>query len=192
MAWTPTRVLLLATAATSAVVFLTISMRLEAQPQPDKPLKFEVSSVKPLVRPPFEIVIAPAGRPIEAHGNRFNDEGSLGDLITDAYNVKGFQLSSLPHWAEAVVGDPFVIDAKAEGTPTARQWRLMLQTLLADRFKLKLHRETKELPVYALVIGKTGSKLRRLSDQLKPEDPPEHSTIPELIYMLAFHVDLLW
>jgi uncharacterized protein (TIGR03435 family) len=52
------------------------------------------------------------------------------------------------------------IIAKGEGNATVDQLREMLRTLLADRFDLKFHPETKELPVYALVIGKNGPKLK--------------------------------
>jgi uncharacterized protein (TIGR03435 family) len=44
----------------------------------------------------------------------------------------------------------------------------MLQSLLEDRFQLKLHRETKESPVYALVIGKDGPKIKLVPDQTSP------------------------
>ena len=53
-----------------------------------------------------------------------------------------------------------VANAPGEGTPTGDDVRRMLQTLLADRFQLKLHRETKERPVYALVVAKNGPKLK--------------------------------
>ena len=54
------------------------------------------------------------------------------------------------------------ITAKAEGdgTPTRDQFRLTLQALLADRFQLKVHRNPTEMPVYALVVGKGGPKLK--------------------------------
>ena len=51
------------------------------------------------------------------------------------------------------------IDAKADGNPNPSQMRLMMQTLLEERFKLKVHHETKQLPVYKLVVAKIGAKL---------------------------------
>lgn len=48
-----------------------------------------------------------------------------------------------------------------EGQPNDKQWKVMLQKLLAERFKLTFHRETRVLSVYAIVIGKTGSKLTK-------------------------------
>lgn len=84
------------------------------------------------------------------------------DLIMEAYDLKRYQVSSA-----APVTAFYDIAAKAEGdgTPTKAEFRLMLQTLLADRFNLRFHREMRELPVYAMVIGKSGPKFK--------ESPPE-------------------
>ena len=75
-------------------------------------------------------------------------------------------LASLPKW---VATDSFTIHARASGNPTKDQIRLMMQTLLADRFKLAIHFETAQVPVLALVLvkpGKTGPKLRPHADGL--------------------------
>jgi len=75
-----------------------------------------------------------------------------------------------PHWlpllASQVAGGPawidsvgYDIEAKPEGNTDAKHAWLMLETLLADRFKLALHRETRELPVYDLTVAKSGPKL---------------------------------
>jgi uncharacterized protein (TIGR03435 family) len=63
--------------------------------------------------------------------------------------------------------DAFDIEARAAGNPTKDQMRLMMQSLLADRFKLRVHFETREGPVYALTLvrpGHTGPKLRPHAD----------------------------
>jgi uncharacterized protein (TIGR03435 family) len=86
-----------------------------------------------------------------------------------AYNVKDFQISGVPEWA--LGRDQFYdITAKVEGesAPALEQVRPMLQTLLADRFQLKLHRETRELPVYDLVDDKKGPKLK---ESIGPRSP---------------------
>ena len=73
-------------------------------------------------------------------------------------------LAHLPKW---VATDYFEIHAKAEGNPTKDQMRLMMQSLLADRFKLAVHFETQQVPVFALVLEKPGRhrpKLRSHSD----------------------------
>ncbi len=78
-------------------------------------------------------------------------------LIRKAYGVQSFQISGGPDWINT---DGYDIEAKAEGNPSERQLLLMLQSLLEDRFKLRVHRETKELPVYALTVAKGGLKLQ--------------------------------
>jgi uncharacterized protein (TIGR03435 family) len=92
---------------------------------------------------------------------------TLKNLISTAYNVKTYQISGEPSWA----GDSataFDVEAEAGGTPTMDQARLMLQALLADRFQLKLHRETKELPVYDLVVAKNGPKMKESAADATP------------------------
>ena len=60
--------------------------------------------------------------------------------------------------------DRYDIQARATGNPTKDQYRLMMQALLADRFKLAIHYETKQIPVFALVLDKPG----KLGPQLQP------------------------
>ncbi len=77
----------------------------------------------------------------------------------------GLQAEELPGFCPGAisVGDTFFdIVAKADGeaAPTVSEFREMLQVLLADRFHLKVHHEMREMPVYALVPGKNGSKLK--------------------------------
>jgi uncharacterized protein (TIGR03435 family) len=83
-------------------------------------------------------------------------------LIRDAYALQGFQLVGGPSWLDS---ERFDILAKAEGNPTPDQERLMLRTLLAERFALSVHAETRELPLYAMVMtradGRPGPRLRR-------------------------------
>jgi uncharacterized protein (TIGR03435 family) len=79
-------------------------------------------------------------------------------LIQFAYNVPRRQISGGPSWLET---DKFDIVGKpdAEGAPNMGQLRVMLQKLLADRFQLSIHREKKELSVYALTVARGGPKL---------------------------------
>jgi uncharacterized protein (TIGR03435 family) len=88
-------------------------------------------------------------------------------LIAFAYRLQQFQISGGPRW---IGSDHFDVEGKAEDPKTdVDQLRLMLQSLLEDRFKLKLHRETKESPVYALVVGKGGPKIRLSLDQISAD-----------------------
>jgi uncharacterized protein (TIGR03435 family) len=80
---------------------------------------------------------------------------SLKFCIEWAYGVKDYQISG-PGWLDS---EHFDIVAKAERGALEDRLRQMLQALLADRFKLSLHRETKEMPVYALTVGKEGAKI---------------------------------
>ena len=83
-------------------------------------------------------------------------------------------LARLPKWIDS---DQFEIDAKAAGNPTKDQMRLMMQSLLAERFHLAVHYETQEMPVYALTLvkpGKWGPKLIRHAD-----GPPCDASAPE-------------
>jgi uncharacterized protein (TIGR03435 family) len=90
-------------------------------------------------------------------GGRLRAENApLRLMIQNAYRVRSFQISGGPGWINS---DRWDIDAKAESDVNPQQTVLMLQTLLEDRFKLAFHRETKDLPVYALVPAKNGLKL---------------------------------
>jgi uncharacterized protein (TIGR03435 family) len=101
-------------------------------------------------------------------------------LIALAYQpLQRYETAGVPDWARSA---RFDIDAKAEGNPAPAQTWLMLQSLLAERFKLAVHREVRQLPVYALVVtkdGQMGPQLRRHADDsgcdgsgLPPAGPP--------------------
>jgi uncharacterized protein (TIGR03435 family) len=99
-------------------------------------------------------------------GSGFNPQGnrltatnvSLFALVEWAYEMEDFRISGGPAWMKS---DRFDIAAESEGTRSMAQFRLMLQSLLADRFHLHVHRQAKELPVYELSIAKGGSKLKQ-------------------------------
>jgi uncharacterized protein (TIGR03435 family) len=117
---------------------------------------FEVASIKPHAG----TVTAWGG---SFHGPRLTETAiTLFELIADAYDLRSDQISGGPSWVRA---DRYDVDAKAEGDAalTKVQQQQMLQALLADRFQLKVHHETKEMPVYALVAVKNGSKLKENS-----------------------------
>ncbi len=133
------------------------------------PLEFEVASVKVYPMEPNQLLVllsGPRPLPIPLSGNRVSERAHVLDLIKQAYAVQDYQISGLPDWALSPTGTVYDIQAKAAGdaAPTLGQLRLMMQSLLADRFQLRLHREMKEIPIYALTIDKNGSKLRALGD----------------------------
>ncbi len=120
---------------------------------------FEVASIRPHTAPLHTIM----GRTVS--GPRITLEGyTVPQLIMEAYNLKGiWQLSLAPLRGQSdLLNDYYDIAARAPGdaAPTRDESRKMLQTLLADRFHLSVHRESKELPVYALLVGKNGPKLK--------------------------------
>jgi len=81
---------------------------------------------------------------------------SIATLIREAYPAQVPELLGAPQW---VTSDPYDIIAKGEGNPTREQIRLMQQTLLAERFKLSVHFETQERPVFALVTARSDGRL---------------------------------
>jgi bla regulator protein BlaR1 len=127
---------------------------------------FEVASIKPDPLPQTSISVAkPPGGGLVARGI------STKFLITLAYDVREFQILDGPSW---ISREQYSIDAKPGDNPkgpilsvylTKRQkeddeWRLRIQSLLARRFQLRIHRETREEQVYSLVVAKNGPKFR--------------------------------
>ena len=89
--------------------------------------------------------------------------------IQRAYSVKPYQVSG-PEWINT---ERYMIVAKAAGAVTEDTILLMLQTLLAERFKLAFHREPKEMPVYALVVSKNGPKLKEATGEGATQIAPD-------------------
>ena len=85
-------------------------------------------------------------------------------LIQIAYGKRDFQITGGPAW---ITSECFDIDAKAERPMKATHD--MEKSLLASRFRLELHKETKETPVYALVVARGGIRMKLSADQTEPE-----------------------
>jgi uncharacterized protein (TIGR03435 family) len=129
-----------------------------AQPAADEPA-FEVASVKPSPPPSRPMLFNPrkdggpgTGDPIRID---FRDY-SLTALVVDAYKLNYWGVSA-PDW---MMMEHYDIAAKVPPGATKEQFRLMLQRLLAERFKLQVHRETKEMPLYSLTVARNGPKLK--------------------------------
>ena len=131
----------------------------------DAPTTFEVASVKPAAPIMGGMIrVRMAGGPGSPDPGQINYSNvTLKNVLMSAYNVKGYQISG-PSWLES---ERFDIVAKVPKGATKEEFRVMLQNLMAERFKLKLHRESKELPIYALVVGKNGVKMKET-----PKDDP--------------------
>ncbi len=145
-----------------------------ADPKPGSPrLEFEVASIKPSAPPAGRGVIMFGGRggPGSNDPSRVTyDFTSLRDLLVNAYGIKRSQISGGPDWLDT---QRFDIVAKVPDGATKEQVKIMLQNLLAERFKLAVHRETKEMPMYALTVAGKGPKLKKttVSDVAPPSDP---------------------
>jgi uncharacterized protein (TIGR03435 family) len=113
---------------------------------------FEVASIKPNTsgEPGARSGTRPGGRYIAMNT-------SLKGMVMQAYGLQSFQITGGPGWLET---DRYDVNAKGEENVPERQIWLMLQSLLADRFKLKLHRETKESGIYSLVVARSGLRLQ--------------------------------
>jgi uncharacterized protein (TIGR03435 family) len=131
-----------------------------------KPLAFDVASVK---LTPAEFAGSRAFAP--SSSNSLSLQGmSLRELIQLAYTLPPDMVSGGPGW----VGDTrYNVEARAEGKATQQQRLEMLKTLLAERFRLSFHYESKETSTYVLMTGKNGPKMR----ERKPGDGGEPSGI---------------
>lgn len=153
-----------------ATGLLAIAAAAFAQTPPSAPLSFEVASVKKA--PPLDVAAIASGKAhigMSVDGARVDIGGMpLLQLICIAYKVRPYQVAGNPDWMSAGMNaDRFDIVAKLPDGANKDQVPEMLQTLLAERFQLKLHRDKRDTSVYALVVGKGGPKLKEA-----PPDPP--------------------
>jgi uncharacterized protein (TIGR03435 family) len=145
---------------------LAIGMTLSAAPPTAAAdLTFNLASIKPNVSPNAY------PRLQSLPGGRFQATCTLETLVMYAFGVEPLQVSGARGW---IGSDRFDIDAKAEGAPQRlpeEQFHRMLQVLLAERFGLKTHKESKEMSIYALIVGPKGTKLT-------PRTPDSRTSIP--------------
>jgi uncharacterized protein (TIGR03435 family) len=154
-----------------ALVFIWATVLLPARQPLQEPASetaaFEVASVKPNTSRVSNAV--PASR---ANGSYSASNVALKSVIANAYEVRIFQIEGGPDW---LTSERFDIIARGrEGTPD-RLRPAMLRTLLAERFKLAAHFETREQQVYALVLARSDG---RLGLQLKPSPPSASGATP--------------
>jgi uncharacterized protein (TIGR03435 family) len=168
------------TAGIVSTIGASMMARLSAQsatPYGNAPA-FEAASIKPNKSG------SPLLRMIPQPGGRFEATNvTLGMLIRNAYQMPMFRIFGGPNWIES---DRFDVEANAAGNPAPEQKRLMLQRLLGERFKLRVHTETREQPVFDLVAtrrdGRLGPQLRRTQFDcssvplVTPGSPPSSGT----------------
>jgi uncharacterized protein (TIGR03435 family) len=137
---------------TNSTITLILAAATAFGQAPAKRLEFEVASIRPSAP-----IVDRASGGVRFDGALVNCSLlNLNDYLGWAYKVKLHQLSG-PDW---LGGARFDLQAKLPPGATNEQIPEMLQALLAERFGLKVHHESKEFPVYALVVGKTGVKMK--------------------------------
>jgi bla regulator protein BlaR1 len=148
-----------AKAAGLCVIVLLSGSSILGQPQRSEPLAFDVVSIKADKSGERDIAMVPSP------GGRFTVTNvPVKLLIRLAFGtLNDSEISGKPGWTST---ERYDIEAKAEGIPnlTNEQLGPMLQVLLADRFHLRTHRETKEIPIFALVVAKGGPKFHERTD----------------------------
>lgn len=126
--------------------------------QSQKATQFEVAAISPAnpSRPNMRFMFGPGGT--------FDGAGlTLRFLIEQAYGVRDSQISGGPNWIDI---EKFDIRAKADGELFGPEnFRAPLQKLLADRFQLKVHKGSKEMKAYQLVVAKNGPKFKESTDE---------------------------
>lgn len=133
-----------------------------------KPLAFEVASITPCPPGTAAPAMEHAGIPeFTSPGGRFRASATTVKFLLEwAYGIQPSQHSGGPSWMDI---DRYDIAAKAEGNASDAQMKRMVQTLLAERFQLKLHRQSKEVSAYVISLGKSAPKL------FPPKDGETHA-----------------
>jgi uncharacterized protein (TIGR03435 family) len=149
--------------------FLTILASAWAQ-TPDAKLQFEVASIKPSPPPPGSgrMRVGMRGGPGTDDPTLFTCENyGLAALVILAYDIKDYQYAG-PEWTQFT---RFTVSAKIPPGTTKEQFRQMLQNLLAERFKLAVHHEKKDMVAsYDLVVAKNGPKFKEAVEAPPPAD----------------------
>jgi uncharacterized protein (TIGR03435 family) len=151
-----------------AVGALFVLTAVVASGQPAAQPAFEVASVK---KSSFPGMGEGRGRPTvkTTPGSLSMRNSSFKSCVQWAYNLKDYQVTG-PGWIDS---ERYDIVAKAADPVPDDELRQMLQTMLADRFKLVCHREIKELPVYVLTVGKDGSKMKQSEGEGESNTKPQ-------------------
>lgn len=132
----------------AAIICITVTVvRVEAQ---TSRRAFEAASIKPSIGSVPEFEALPGGRLIVK-------DFSLSSIIFNAYRLRPYQIPRYPEW---ISSERYDIEAKADGNPNYNEMMLMLQNLLEDRFKLRVHWDMAEQPVFLITAAKGGIKLK--------------------------------
>lgn len=131
----------------------------------------------------------PGADPLRISGSRVTLQAvTLKDLVLAAYGVKEYQVTGGPGWATGI-GSLFDVEARAASEPSIAEARLMLQSLLAQRFQLKLRRESRRLPVYNLVVAKGGPKLKPAAPDAPPAPDMRRGSMDQIAALWSLYLD---
>jgi uncharacterized protein (TIGR03435 family) len=133
---------------------------------------FDVASIRPSDpnRP---------GVPYRIGPNSFSTYGPLKDLIQQAYDVEDYQVAGGAAWVQT---ERYDVQAKAATAATPYEIRRMVQALLAARFQLKIHRETRAMTGFAMTVDKNGAKL----------PPPKAGLPPDAMGVIQMRGGEMW
>jgi uncharacterized protein (TIGR03435 family) len=144
-----------------AVISGMASLALSDEARAQSPPAFEVASIR---RNPG----VGSNTRIDVSGGRLTMiNASPKTIIRNAYGILSFQLAGEPRWLDTDMYD-IVATAGSSEKISPDQLKLLLQNLLADRFRLKVHWETRKTSVYALVVDKNGPKFKESAEVQEP------------------------
>ena len=156
----------------SVVLLGSLNLAVRAQPQSPAP-RFEVASIKRWSPPTTPVTgirasAAPVGSGV------FNRSTTVARLIAEAYEVQEFQLSGAEEWVRT---ERYDVAARAGREVSQAELREMVKALLADRFKLQVRTESREMPILELRVARSDGRVgRNLHDCSDPNDKEGIST----------------
>lgn len=152
-------------------IAVTVAPPVRAQTRATAPTPaFDVTSVKPSQSTEYWATVAPI-----KNGRLSARNVTVKQLLSMAYKVDAARFSGGPRWLDS---DRFDVDAKSDPPPPEKDLPLMLQSLLADRFHLKLHNESNLASGYALMVARSGAKLRPVEQRDCPADGKPAPRLP--------------
>lgn len=141
----------------SVLLFAFGSAAAQTSTTPPKRLTFDVAVIHASSSQPGRGIVRPLPNGMGYHVENM----TVKTMMSVMYRIPARQISGGPDWFGTALFD---VEAKADGSYSLEQLHTMFQNLLADRFGLKFHVETKQGPVFALVVDKSGIKMKQDGD----------------------------
>jgi uncharacterized protein (TIGR03435 family) len=160
------------------LVLSTLTACFAAYAQPGEKLEFEVASIKPAPPPDGRgVMVRCDGGPGTKDPGMFTCQNmSLPNLLSRAYGVAFYRLQT-PDWMQPM-NPMFDLNVKVPQNTTKEQFNVMLQNLLADRFNMVVHLESREMQQYELVVTKGGPKFKEAPPEKPKDDSADQSPRP--------------